>query len=195
MSLQMSIVFGILVFEMSYLLLLMVPLPFAIRQKLVNGSVKLNQSRNFKSAWAFTTFVLGLQFVDCLQKLQKYSNSESFASASQFGGARYDQLASKFYSQRNLYITGAVLYLEVSIVTVVTILKKLVLKEESYRAATNTQTSSIAGHTDSQKEEAAELRKLIKQKETDIAVLKKQLEGAQKQYDSLNESEVRSKAD
>lgn len=195
MSLQMSLVFGLLIFEMGYLLLLMVPLPFPVRQRLVNGSVKLNQSRNFKSGWAFTTVMLGLQFIDCVQKLQKYHSAEGSLQSRDLGPARYDQLASKFYSQRNLYITGAVLYLEISIVTVVTILKKLVKKEELYRAATSAETGVDAKHTSDDKEEAAELRKLIKQKEDDIAVFKKQLEGVQKQYDSLNESELRTKSD
>ncbi|KAF3989087.1 hypothetical protein FT663_03758 [Candidozyma haemuli var. vulneris] len=195
MSLQMSLVFGLLVFEMSYLLLLLVPLPFAVRQKLVNGSVRLNQSKNFKSGWAFTTVMLGLQFIDCVQKLNKYHTSDGFPQSREVGTARYDQLASKFYSQRNLYITGAVLYLEVSIFTVVTILKKLVAKEESYRAATSVETGKGDSQTSDQQEEAAELRKLIKEKENDIATFRKQLEGVQRQYDSLNPAEVRSKSD
>lgn len=188
----MSLVFGLLIFEMVYLLLLMVPLPFPVRQRLVNGSVKLNQSRNFKSGWAFTTVMLGLQFIDCVQKLQRHHSVDGSIDA---GPARYDQLASKFYSQRNLYITGAVLYLEVSIVTVVTILKKLVQKEELYRAATTAGTGQSDKHTDNNKEEAAELREKIKQKERDIAVFRKQMDGAQKQYDSLNVSEIRGKSD
>lgn len=191
----MSLVFGLLVFEMSYLLLLLVPLPFAVRQKLVNGSVRLNQSKNFKSGWAFTTVMLGLQFIDCVQKLNKYHTSDGFPQSREVGTARYDQLASKFYSQRNLYITGAVLYLEVSIFTVVTILKKLVAKEELYRAATSVETGKGDSQTSDQQEEAAELRKLIKEKENDIATFRKQLEGVQRQYDSLNPAEVRSKSD
>lgn len=191
----MSLVFGLLIFEMGYLLLLMVPLPFPVRQRLVNGSVKLNQSRNFKSGWAFTTVMLGLQFIDCVQKLQRYHSVDGSFQVRDAGPARYDQLASKFYSQRNLYITGAVLYLEISIVTVVTILKKLVQKEELYRAATTAETGLSDKHTDDNKEEAAKLRELIKQKENDIAVFRKQLDGAQKQYDSLNVSETIGKSD
>lgn len=186
----MSIVFGLLVFEMTYLLLLMVPLPFPVRQKLVNGSVKLYHNRNFKSGLIFTTVMMGLQFVDCFQKLLRYHFSDENALARD-GPARYDLLASKFYSQRNLYISGAVLYLEISIITVVTILRKLVLKEELYRAASG-KKEALA--TEPQ-QEAAGIRKLIKQREADIAALKKQLDGAQRQYNTLNDSEVRSKAD
>lgn len=190
----MSLVFGILVGEMSFLLLLLLPLPFPVRSKINSATTAITRTSNFKVGLIFTTFVLGLQFVDCVNKLQRYSMAGPyFTSFSQAANSNmlYDQLASKFYAQRNLYISGAVLYLEASIYTVITIMRKMVKKETEYRAVTNIRKDEF----DSPESKAEEFRNLIKQKDIDIAALKKQLNGAQKQYDSLNEEVPKGKDD
>lgn len=101
-----------------------------------------------------------------------------------------DQLASKFYAQRNLYITGAVLYLSMAINTVVSILEKLVRKESSFR-----ELSKSTNSTDIDDEEIRSLRDQILKRNVDIATLKKQLKGLQTAYDGLNKSEMNAKDD
>lgn len=190
----MTLVFGILMAEMSFLLLLLLPLPHVLRSRILDGCAVLRLNANFNVGLIFVTALLGLQFFDCLNKLKRYSMIENpyFAqhnTAPQMAGTLlFDQLASKFYAQRNLYITGAVLYLELSINTVVSILRKLVLKENLYRKA-----SIESEDTTKEDEQVRELREQISKKQVDIDTLKKQLKGLQSAYDGLTDVKAISK--
>lgn len=184
----MSLVFGVLVAQMAFLLLLLLPLPHPLRVRIMKVVDAMQRNSNLKVGLVFTTVLLGLQFWDCVNKLTKYSHNKNPYYANTLGGMLSDQLASKFYAQRNLYISGAVLYLEVAIGTVVTILRKLVKKEAEIRASSKKDGSSDAS-------EADKYRELIRQKEVDIAAFKKQISGLQTAYDGLTEPEVRSKDD
>jgi len=191
----MSLVFGALILEMVTLLLMVLPLPHPVRVKIIDISILLRNLKNFKIGFWFTVILLSMQFMDCIQRLQRFGHlgNPYFALNSQnnqFGTMSYDQLASKFYSQRNLYITGAVLYLMLAIFTVSTILKKLVSKETEYRKLSSGEAkgdSKVAN--EEELNEVAKYKKLIEQKELDIATLKKQVGGLQKSYDDLNPSQ------
>ncbi|CUM46362.1 uncharacterized protein AC631_03985 [Debaryomyces fabryi] len=196
MSIQMSLVFGALILEMVTLLLMVLPLPHPVRVKIIDISILLRNLKNFRIGLWFTVILLSMQFMDCIQRLQRFGHlgNPYFALNSQnnqFGTMSYDQLASKFYSQRNLYITGAVLYLMLAIFTVSTILKKLVLKESEYRklSASEAEGNSKVTGEGQESSEVAKYKKLIEQKEIDIATLKKQVGGLQKSYDDLNPSQ------
>lgn len=194
MSIQMSLVFGLLVVEMSILVLLLLPLPHMLRVRLLNVCATLRQNKNFQVGLLFTSILLGLQFLDCVNKLKRYATLENpyfaqFNTQQQMaGGLLYDKLASKFYAQRNLYITGAVLYLGLSINTVVSILRKLVFKETSYR-----ELSKNTKSTEADDERIRSLREQISKREVDIATMKKQLKGLQSAYDGLSASGEKSK--
>lgn len=192
----MSLVFGVLMAQLATLVLLLLPLPHRVRSKLLDVSAMLQKSTNYKVGVIFVTALLGLQFMDCLNKVKRYSHMTNpyfaqMANPQQMTASLlFDQLASKFYAQRNLYITGAVLYLEMAIYTVITILRKLVYKENAYRASVELRK---AKPTDGS--EAEKLRSLILLRVVDIATMKKQLEGVQSSYDKLTPAEARSKDD
>ncbi|ODV65096.1 hypothetical protein HYPBUDRAFT_114191 [Hyphopichia burtonii NRRL Y-1933] len=195
MSLQMSLVFGALIGQMGILVLLLLPLPLSVRTKIVEIYDLLGNSTNVKVGIVFSVSLLGLSFIDCVQRLGRYGfNSPYFtnfnAVASQ-GNLTYDQLATKFYTQRNLYLNGAVLYLTLSIYTMITIIKKLVKKEIEYRNLSQINEGEFA----SNEEEIAKYKELIKQKEIDIKTFKKQVEGLQKSYNDLTPSNETSKTD
>lgn len=180
MSIQMSLVFATLVVQMGVLVVLLLPLPHSVRVRIVDLTWVLQRSNQFRVVVVFTSLLLGLQFVDCLRRLDRFNaTSASFRGYQNMSGTlTHEQLASKFYSQRNLYLTGAVLYLGLSIGTVVTILRKLAKKEADFRALAR------PGAGDDQSEvEKYEL--LIKRRETEIAALKKQVLGLQRAYDEL----------
>lgn len=190
----MTLVFSMLITQMAFLLVLLLPLPYVVRARILDGYALFRGNSNVKVGFVFTIILLGLQFVDCVNKLRKFSNLDNpyfsqFTSGQlRSGGLLYDQLASKFYAQRNLYITGAVLYLSMAINTVISILVKLVHKETSYRALSKSMKS-----TESEDEEIRSLRDKITKKEVDIATLKKQLKGLQTAYDGLNDSKINAK--
>lgn len=185
----MTLVFMVLCVEMGILFMMVLPLPHVVRRKLIHAINSLQGSSNYKVGVIFLSTVLGLQFIDCLNKLRPYFLSSNIGSSS----AMYtnDQLASKFYAQRNLYISGAVLYLELAIFTVSTILRKLVLKEDRLRSF----NVKLEPGT---KDEAGEIEKykvLLESKDKDIGAMKKQIQGLQDSYDKLTPSTGHSKDD
>ncbi|KAK6456614.1 ER 25 kDa transmembrane protein [Scheffersomyces xylosifermentans] len=199
MSIQMTLVFVTLIGQMVVLLLLVLPLPHVVRTKIVDLTWVLQKSQNFKVGVAFSIILLGLQFLDCVARLKRI---EGYADApfylNSLGGTdqharsvslTHEQLATKFYSQRNLYLSGAVLYLMLAIGTVITIVRKLVHKEAEYRKLTS------AGKFGSDDEEVEKYKQLIKLKEIDIQTFKKQLGGLQSAYNDLTPSEGTSKKD
>ncbi|RLV83155.1 Endoplasmic reticulum transmembrane protein 1 [Meyerozyma sp. JA9] len=182
MSLQMSLIFAALCGEMITLFVLVCPIPHPVRVRMMHATEVLRTSNNFKIGVIFSTILLGMQFVDCVNRLKKFSELGnpyfgSFSTTNQqiAGSLTSGQLASKFYAQRNLYLTGAVLYLELAIWVVVGIVEKLVAKETQLRVLNSKATSD---------EEAEKYKELIRKKEVDIKAFKVQIEGLQRAYDS-----------
>lgn len=188
----MSLVFGVLVAQMAVLFIFLLPMPLSIRKNLVNGAAAVRLNANFKVGLVFSSILMTLQFMDCLKKLQRFAHIENpyFAqmNTARGGDMLYDQLALKFYAQRNLYITGAVLYLGLSINSVVSILRNLVFKQIELRKL---QLQPKADDS----ETLAKLRKELSQREINIETMKKQIKGAQAAYDSLTPLTERSKDD
>lgn len=180
----MSLVFVTLITEMAILFALVLPLPHVVRRKFVHTVDLLRKSQNVKVGLVFFTIILGLQFFDCVNRLQRqeFMKNPYFLNSLTSSMISNEQLASKFYSQRNLYLSGAVLYLELAIYSVTTIVRKLVLKEEKLRSGND-------------EGEIEKYEELIRLKEKDIEVMKKQIEGVQKAYDGLNKQTVISKDD
>lgn len=193
MSLQMSLVFCTMVGQMAILFILVLPLPHVIRQKIVDITFTIQKSQNFKVLVVFSFALMALQFMDCIKRLHRYSG---YSDNPYFEGSvgsmvhhvaqpislNYDQLASKFYAQRNLYLSGAILYLQMAIATVVTIVRKMVVKEAEYRKLIS---GASRGTTKEEDEEITRLKHAIELKQLDIDTLKKQIKGLQSAYDSL----------
>lgn len=193
MSLQMLLVFGTMIFQMITLLLFVLPLPLMVRSQIVTLYTKITTAQNFRIFLMFSITLMSLQFYDCIQRLEKYRRVQENDVLQGF--VNYDKLASKFYSQRNLYLSGAILYLLMGIYTVASIVKKLVLKEKLYRElVAERDDGSKTGKSDDS-EEIVKVKHLIELKQKDIIALKKQLNGLQTAYDGLNKGEERSKGD
>lgn len=198
MSIQMTMVFVTLCVEMLILFIMVLPLPQIVRRKIIGAIDVLKGSSNYTVGVIFLSVVLGMQFIDCLNKLRRfdYLKNPYFTSSSMGNPSSMltnDQLASKFYAQRNLYISGAVLYLELAIFTVSTHLRKLVAKEDRLRSFNIKSESKDEKVDDAQEVEKYQV--LIESKEKDIATMKKQIAGLQGSYDKLNPTTVNSKDD
>lgn len=187
MSIQMRLIFATLTCQMTILLLVILPLPHVVRVKVIDLYNTLRKNPNFRIGILFMTILLGMQFFDCLNKLNRFTYMDKpYYVQNQLPPTQLtsEQMASKFYTQRNLYLTGAVLYLEISIYTVFTILMKLVKKESEYRVL-KAQEPIVADD----KDEIEKYNVLIDKKEKDIEVFRKQLKNLQSSYDSLNKDE------
>lgn len=186
MSIQMTLVFSSLCLEMGFLLLLVLPLPHIIRTQIVDIVFLLEKSTYFKTGVGFWTMLMSMQVADCVQKLNKFTGNHGenpyyAQNHHQNVPLTHEQLASKFYAQRNLYISGAVLYLMISIYTVVSIVKKLVLKEKAVREFKPVNND----------DEVVKYKELLIVKQQDIDTLKKQVNGLQLSYDTLTEDSVK----
>jgi hypothetical protein len=89
---------------------------------------------------------------------------------------RSDLLARRFYSQRNIYITGAVLFLSLAIPTVFTILRRLIKYDELKMKALD------AALIDKR---VKELTLELERKQRDLDTLQKQKKGLERSYDDL----------
>lgn len=106
------------------------------------------------------------------------------------GHERLEVQARKFYSQRNMYLCGFTLFLSLILNrTYIMILEVLRLEEKlkQYEGTDkNTkQSAKLAAAGDSG--EIGRLRRELEAKDRDIATLKKQSEGLQKEYHELTE--------
>ncbi|RLV90340.1 Endoplasmic reticulum transmembrane protein 2 [Spathaspora sp. JA1] len=181
-----------MVVQMVVLLILVLPLPQVIRQKIVNFSIICQNSSNFRVGVIFSLMLMTLQFFDCLKRLQRYSgaiDNPYFENSTRHHHyeqpLNYDQLASKFYAQRNLYLSGAILYLMMAIATVMTIVKKMVSKEAEYRELT-AKVNDTSLKSKEEQEKIEELQQLIDKKQLDIDTFKKQISGLQAAYNELS---------
>ncbi|CAK9441100.1 uncharacterized protein LODBEIA_P49690 [Lodderomyces beijingensis] len=181
---------------MTVLLLLVLPLPYMIRANIISITAKIQKSSNFKVFVLFSICLMSLQFWDCLARLQRFRHVDENSQYREF--VNYDKLASKFYSQRNLYLSGAILYLQICIGTVVTIVKKLVLKETILRDFERSKKEGAVKSRElkeAERKEVVRLSHLLELKNRDVEAVKKQLKGMQSAYDNLSTTETRLKDD
>lgn len=183
MGLQMSLVFVCLLTQMVSLVILLVPWPHVVRRNVIAMVDRLVKLPNFRVFVAVETVLLILQFIDCLNRLKRFNNKmQSLLFTS-------DLLATKFYSQRNLYLSGAVLFLNIALFTVVLIVRKLISKEAEFR-----KIKASKGPVD-EKAEVDKYEQLIAKKQKDIEILKKQIDGLQRAYSQLTPDSTANKKD
>jgi predicted transcriptional regulator len=85
-------------------------------------------------------------------------------------------MARLFYSQRNVYITGAILFLTVAIPTVFTIVRRLIKYEELKQQSLDPKLVS---------DKIKELQAQLEAKARDLETLQKQKRGLEHSYDEL----------
>ena len=114
--------------------------------------------------------------------------SESRAAA--LGGDRMEVQARKFYSQRNMYLTGFTLFLSLILNRMyIMILDTLRLEEKVMQFEGKPGAGGKEGvklSAEHRADEIGQLKKKLQQSESDKANLQKQAEGLQREYDELS---------
>lgn len=201
MTLYYTLVFLILVSEMA-LFLLLVGVPRKINRKAVAFLRDSPLVAHLKITVRFTFAFILILFIDSVNRVYKVqaevaSFQEGGATATKYVATteRSEIQARKFYSQRNMYLCGFTLFLSLILNRTYALDLDLIQAEDTI--------ASLKGHSDSsvkasalsseEKSEIARLEKALKQKDEDIATLKKQSEGLNKEYmnmaDKYNEKE------
>ncbi|CCK71467.1 Yet1p KNAG_0H00510 [Huiozyma naganishii CBS 8797] len=185
MSLYFALLFTVLSVEIGVLFLLVCPLPLRVRKLLYRGCQSCLAKQEFRVVASIIGVIVGLLFVDSFKRANVPVNlprhSQQRVGEPPVGG--YDPitsiqaLASRSYNQRNAYISGFILYFAVGIMTVMSVVRRVIKYQELINK----------GEKPVEDTETKELRTVLQQRETDLAALKTQLENNEKFFDKNNE--------
>lgn len=159
---------------------LVLPLPLAFRKQSLKIYEMLFNSKEVKTTVYISLTLVGLLFIDSFQKTFKFKTSSTYdprrLQSTYSQGS--DAMAKIFYNQRNLYISGAVLFFGIAIPTVFKIIRRLVKYEEFNLEKTSKEVSDA---------KIKELTDELAKKEKDIETFKSQKKGLEKSYDELSD--------
>ncbi|KAI9286556.1 B-cell receptor-associated protein 31-like-domain-containing protein [Umbelopsis sp. AD052] len=186
-----TMVFVLLVFEMLIFGLLVIPLPRHWRSALVNFiSTSPLIARGIHLLKILFVFVL-LLFIDAVNRLQKHQ-AAPVESGNMYGhDPRLDSslAAKKFYTQRNMYLTGFTLFLSLILERTFNLVLTSVQQQDEIARLKSHNTSTSTEHdrrmsdiVETHKEEIRKLKKEIERKEVDLETLKKQCQQQSEEY-------------
>ncbi|EJS42870.1 yet1p [Saccharomyces arboricola H-6] len=193
MSLYFTTLFLLLTIEMVMLFIFVLPLPFRIRRGIFSTYNQLTAKQQVKTIIFIIGCLVGLLFIDSWKRSQirvslyHHDNSGTMGSSAV---TPIQALASRAYNQRNMYISGFILYFSICIPTVMSIVKRLV----KYQGLINEQKKKkVANNSEKAKkasEEAADFAKLqeqLKKKQISLEGLQKQVKNLEKYFDEKNQ--------
>ncbi|TIB83057.1 B-cell receptor-associated 31-like protein [Wallemia mellicola] len=167
MTLYYSLVFGLLSAEIVTFLVLVAPMPFAFKQKffkfLSTNPLVAKLQYSLKISLIFTSIL----FFDAVQRMFRVVKEGQTAKEEHaFTDVRSETnfAARKFYSQRNVYLTGFTLFLSLILSRVFGIIMDLIQSQEELGLMKK----------DGQSSAAQNFKKQIEAKDREIEILKKQ---------------------
>jgi len=196
MTLYYTLVFALLVFEMSVFGMLIVPLPYSMKRKLFTFISENPLIAKLQYGMKITFIFILILFIDSVNRVYSVQvelakTKSSNNSAMLEGSGRMEVQARKFYSQRNMYLCGFTLFLSLILNrTYVMILDTLRLEEKVKRYEGDPKASGKDSDKLAQAGGAGEIGKLknqLAQKDRDIETLKKQSEGLSREYGNLGD--------
>lgn len=201
MTLYYTLVFLILMVEMVIFAGLIIPLPFKIKRSLFTFISESPIIAKLQYGMKITFIFILILFIDSVNRvyrvqieLSAYSKDGSGAAhRSALGSERMEVQARKFYSQRNMYLCGFTLFLSLILNRTYTMILEILRLEDKVKQYEGDQR---AGGKDSARLAAAgtpgelgRLKKELAAKDNDLAALKKQCEGLQKEYHQLGDKQ------
>ncbi|QLG72207.1 hypothetical protein HG535_0C05610 [Zygotorulaspora mrakii] len=195
MSLYFTTLFALLTIEMVTLFMVVLPLPFRIRRIIYKAYYKWSSNTQVKTVYYIFGGLVGLLFIDSWKRAQvkvslyhhkKYSDGSTDPSAV----TPIQALASRAYNQRNVYISGFILYFMVCIPTVMTIVRRLIkyqnlINEQNEKHPEDAQKKQIV-----ENKEINELREKLREKEVSLQGLQKQVKNLEEYFDKQNANVV-----
>jgi len=198
MTLYYSLVFLLLVAEMTLFVLLIVPLPFAWRLKLYTFISESPLVAKLQYGLKITFIFILILFIDSVNRVYRVQVELAAATDTQttgrttvLGSERMEVQARKFYSQRNMYLCGFTLFLSLILNrTYMMILEtlKLETKIKQYEGDSKA-TGKDAAKLDQAggANEIGNLKKKLAQKDRDLDNLKQQSLALNKEYRDLSD--------
>ncbi|TRX93829.1 hypothetical protein FHL15_005211 [Xylaria flabelliformis] len=197
MTLYYTLVFMLLVAEMSLFMLLVVPMPFTVKRKMFTFLSENPLIAKIQYGLKITFIFILILFLDSVNRVYRVQVELAAATDSSKGGAaavmgheRLEVQARKFYSQRNMYLCGFTLFLSLILNRTYTMILDMLRLEEKLKQYEGTDKKTkdseklaVAGKPG----EIAGLKKEIERRDRDIENLKKQAEGLSREYNNLCE--------
>ena len=192
MSLYFTTLFLLLTVEMVMLFIFVLPLPFRIRRGIFSTYNQLTAKQQIKTIIFITGCLVGLLFIDSWKRSQirvsLYHNDNS-GSIGSSAVTPIQALASRAYNQRNMYISGFILYFSICIPTVMSIVKRLVkyqgLINEQEKQKLNKPSSN--SKKDSNEADSTKLQEELRKKQISLEGLQKQDKNLEKYLDEKNQ--------
>jgi len=206
MTLYYSLVFLLLVAEMTLFVLLIVPLPFAWRLKLYTFISESPIVAKLQYGLKITFIFILILFIDSVNRVYRVqvelaaaTNSENNGRPSVLGSERMEVQARKFYSQRNMYLCGFTLFLSLILNRTYMMIQETLKLETKIRQY---EGDAKASGKDAAKldqaggaNEIGNLKKKLAERDRDLDNLKKQSEGLNKEYRALSDKYAATQSD
>ncbi|KAJ1992621.1 Endoplasmic reticulum transmembrane protein 3 [Dimargaris cristalligena] len=202
MALHYTLIFALLVFECSVFVTLILPLPHRWRRNLLYV-VSRSKAIAFVFYWMRVVFAfVFLLFIDAVIRMQK--TQEELHAEPIVNAQMESQLhARKFYSQRNVYLTGFTLFLGLILTGTYNLILDLLHREDELDTVRKTNSDlskqQVVGGDKKLKQDLEATRKeldVARKRVADFEILKKQAEGQHDEYmrlaDKHNALEARS---
>jgi len=194
MTLYYSLCFALLVAEMALFVLLICPLPHVVKRKLFNFLAENPLVSKIQYGLKITFIFVLILFIDAVNRVYRVQiemgalSSESGRAAAA-GTERMEVQARKFYSQRNMYLTGFTIFLSLILNrTYIMILETLRLEEKVKLYEGDKSAGGKEGEKLSVEYRADQIGKLnreVEKKDKEIEAMKSQSKGLQREYDEL----------
>lgn len=196
MTLYYTLVFVLLMAEMAVFMLLVIPFPFSVRRKIFTFLSENPIVAKIQYGLKITFIFILILFIDSVNRVYRVQVELAATSESANNGAailgreRLEVQARKFYSQRNMYLCGFTLFLSLILNRTYTLILEVLHLEEKVKkyegGSTGTKESGKLAQA-GESAEVAKLRKELASKDQDLATLKKQAEGLQREYNDLSD--------
>lgn len=198
MTLYYTLVFMLLVAEMTLFMLLIIPLPFTARRRLFTFISENPLVAKAQHALKITFIFILILFIDSVNRVYRVQqelaiateNNSASGKAAVLGHERLEVQARKFYSQRNMYLCGFTLFLSlilnrtyIMILEVLRLEEKVKQYEGTDKNTKQAEKLAVAGEPG----EIARLKRELERKDRDIQALKEQASGLHREYDALTE--------
>ncbi|CAI4218582.1 unnamed protein product [Parascedosporium putredinis] len=191
MTLYYTLVFVLLMAEMATFMLLILPLPYTIKRKLLTFISESPFVAKIQYWMKITFIFILILFIDSVNRVYRVQVDLALATenskngpAAVMGHERLEVQARKFYSQRNMYLCGFTLFLSLILNRTYVMILEVVLLEDRLRAYESSTGKKVDPASVYEKEK---LRRELAAKETDMQALKKQAEGLQREYNNLGD--------
>ncbi|CAK7565184.1 MAG: Endoplasmic reticulum transmembrane protein 3 [Sporothrix epigloea] len=197
MTLYYTLVFMLLMAEMGLFVVLIVPFPFTVKRKIFTFLSENPLVAKIQYGMKITFIFILILFIDSVNRVYRVqvelaaaTSDNSTGGAAILGRERLEVQARKFYSQRNMYLCGFTLFLSLILNRTYIMILEVLRLEEKLKKYEGTASDTKESEKLTQAGEIGEIGKLRKdlaKKDRDIATLKKQAEGLQREYDDLCE--------